>query len=102
MRLGLYARAVVLVISEFGRRNFENSSQGTDHGHGNMFFAVGGPVKQGLHGPDLTETEIANENWLDYEIDFRDIYKEAVGFLGGNPNTVFPEPQEKNNTVDFL
>ena len=100
--MGAYDDTVVLVISEFGRRNFENSSQGTDHGHGNMFFAVGGPVKQSLHGPDLTETEIATENWLDYEIDFRDIYKEAVGFLGGDPNAVFPEPQEKNNSVDFL
>ena len=102
VEMGAYDDTVVLVISEFGRRNFENSSQGTDHGHGNMFFAVGGPVKQGLYGPDLTENEIATENWLDYDLDFRDVYKEAIGFLGGDPAAVFPEPQEKNNVIDYL
>jgi uncharacterized protein (DUF1501 family) len=38
---------VVAVISEFGRTFHENGNRGTDHGHGNAMWVLGGPVKGG-------------------------------------------------------
>ena len=36
---------VILVISEFGRTVHENGNGGTDHGHGNVMWVMGGPVR---------------------------------------------------------
>ena len=41
------ADTVILTMSEFGRAVAENGSRGTDHGHGNAMFVIGGNVKGG-------------------------------------------------------
>jgi uncharacterized protein (DUF1501 family) len=47
-RLGpLFDDTVVLVMSEFGRTARENGNGGTDHGHGNVMWLLGGKVKGG-------------------------------------------------------
>jgi uncharacterized protein (DUF1501 family) len=38
---------VVVVISEFGRTFRENGNRGTDHGHGSVYWVVGGGVRGG-------------------------------------------------------
>ena len=38
---------VVVVISEFGRTFRENGNRGTDHGHGSVYWVLGGAVKGG-------------------------------------------------------
>jgi uncharacterized protein (DUF1501 family) len=40
-----YADTVILVISEFGRTVKENGNGGTDHGHGNVMWVMGGPIR---------------------------------------------------------
>src|SRR5437773_11090141 len=37
--------AVLITMSEFGRTARENGNRGTDHGHANVMFALGGPVR---------------------------------------------------------
>jgi uncharacterized protein (DUF1501 family) len=51
-RLGpLFDDTVVLVMSEFGRTARENGNGGTDHGHGNVMWLLGGKVNGGkVHG----------------------------------------------------
>jgi uncharacterized protein (DUF1501 family) len=101
--MGVWNDTLILLSSEFGRRNFENGSNGTDHGHGNVFFAIGGNVTGGLYGPDITESDVADNNWLPYGLDYRDIFKEAVGnHLGGNTGLVFPETQDINTTLNYI
>lgn len=39
--------SVVMVVSEFGRTFRENGDKGTDHGHGSVYWALGGGVKGG-------------------------------------------------------
>jgi uncharacterized protein (DUF1501 family) len=47
-RLGpMFDDTVVLVMSEFGRTARENGNGGTDHGHGNVMWLLGGKVKGG-------------------------------------------------------
>ncbi len=49
-----WQETVVLVISEFGRTAHENGDCGTDHGHGNVHWLLGGPVAGGKVYGDWT------------------------------------------------
>jgi uncharacterized protein (DUF1501 family) len=100
--MGLWEDTVILVMTEFGRRNYENGSGGTDHGHAFCELLIGGPVKGGVYGPDLVESDLTSE-FPDYAVDFRSIYKEVLsGHLGADPEPVFPEPLEKNAVLGVV
>jgi uncharacterized protein (DUF1501 family) len=43
----LWPGTVVIVLSEFGRTARENGNRGTDHGHGNTLWVLGGAVSGG-------------------------------------------------------
>jgi uncharacterized protein (DUF1501 family) len=51
-RLGpMFEDTTVVVMSEFGRTAHENGNGGTDHGHGNVMWLLGGRVNGGkVHG----------------------------------------------------
>jgi uncharacterized protein (DUF1501 family) len=42
-----WADSTVVVISEFGRTFKENGNRGTDHGHGSVYWVLGGAVRGG-------------------------------------------------------
>ncbi len=42
-----WKNTVVIVISEFGRTFRENGNKGTDHGHGCVYWVLGGSIKGG-------------------------------------------------------
>jgi uncharacterized protein (DUF1501 family) len=65
---------VVVVISEFGRTVHENGNRGTDHGHGNVIWVMGGPVKGGkVYGqwPGLATPQLYQERDLAITTDYR-------------------------------
>jgi uncharacterized protein (DUF1501 family) len=100
--MGVWSDTVVVVITEFGRRSYENGSAGTDHGHAFCELLVGGPVKGGVHGPDLVNADI-NAEYPSYAVDFRTPYKEVLAnHLGADPAPVFPEPLEKTVTLGIV
>ncbi len=43
-----WRNTVVVVISEFGRTFRENGNRGTDHGHGTVYWALGGSLRGGV------------------------------------------------------
>jgi uncharacterized protein (DUF1501 family) len=48
---------VVVVVSEFGRTFRENGDRGTDHGHGSVYWVLGGQVRGGrVAGPQVAST----------------------------------------------
>src|SRR5207253_2942993 len=52
---------VVVTMSEFGRTARENGNRGTDHGHANVMFVIGGPVRGGkVYGrwPGLEQSQL--------------------------------------------
>jgi len=92
------ADTVILTMSEFGRAVAENGSRGTDHGHGNAMFIIGGGVKGGaVHGtwPGLAVDQRYEGRDLAVTTDFRDVFSEVVmKHLGANQDTaarVFPD-----------
>ena len=67
---------VVVTMSEFGRTAKENGNRGTDHGHANCMFVMGGDVKGGkVHGkwPGLEKEQLYEERDLDITTDFREV-----------------------------
>lgn len=44
---GEWRNTVVVVVSEFGRTFRENGNRGTDHGHGTVFWMLGGGIRGG-------------------------------------------------------
>ncbi len=87
---------VVVTMSEFGRTARENGNRGTDHGHANVMFVMGGPVKGGkVYGrwPGLEQSQLYEGRDLAVTTDFRRVLAEAVYTHLGNKNLnqVFPE-----------
>lgn len=88
-------RVTVVVMSEFGRNARENGSQGTDHGHGNCMFVMGGATngRQVMRNwPGLGAGQLYQNQDLAITIDHRDILAEIVTRRLGNTalDYVFP------------
>jgi uncharacterized protein (DUF1501 family) len=67
---------VVIVMSEFGRTVRQNGTQGTDHGHGNVMWLMGGGVRGGrVHGewPGLETNALHEGRDLAVTTDFRQV-----------------------------
>jgi len=90
----------LVTMSEFGRTARENGSRGTDHGHANCMFVLGGDVKGGkVYGqwPGMEKEQLYEGRDLAVTTDFRDVLGELVSRHTGNPalQGVFPGYQPK-------
>jgi uncharacterized protein (DUF1501 family) len=88
-------RVTVVVMSEFGRVARENGSQGTDHGHGNVMFVMGGGIRGGrvlTQWPGLNPGQLYQNQDLHVTIDYRDVLAEIVHnrLANSNLDLVFP------------
>jgi uncharacterized protein (DUF1501 family) len=86
---------VIVTMSEFGRTAHENGNRGTDHGHANCMFVMGGPVQGGkVYGkwPGLGPGQLNEGRDLKLTTDFRSVLGEVIsGHLGSkNLAPVFP------------
>ena len=50
-----WSQTVVVVLSEFGRTFRENGTRGTDHGHGSVYWVLGGSI----HGGRIAGEQVA-------------------------------------------
>jgi len=83
--VGMWDDVVVMTYSEFGRRAAENGSRGTDHGTAAPHFVMGGNVKGGLYGEQVSLSRLEN-NDLQYTTDFKQVYASVIqGHLGFSP-----------------
>jgi len=86
---------VLVTMSEFGRTARENGTRGTDHGHANVMFVLGGPVKGGkVYGrwPGLDDRHLYEGRDLEVTTDFRGVLSESLLRHLGTKElpTVFP------------
>jgi uncharacterized protein (DUF1501 family) len=87
----------VVVISEFGRTFRENGNKGTDHGHGSVYWVMGGAVKGGRVTGDagpVTETSLNQNRDYPVLVDYRGLlgglFRRLYGLNGARLDRVFP------------
>ena len=99
---------VFVSMSEFGRTVRENGNHGTDHGHANCMFVMGGPIKGGRvysRWPGLNEGQLYQGRDLAVTTDYRSILGEIISRHLGERNlkSVFPgfanDPKQSFNLV---
>jgi len=88
-------RLTVVVMTEFGRRAYENASLGTDHGHGGMMLLMGGNLRvAGVYGewPGLESGQFYGPGDLAVTTDYRDVLGEICAKRLNNPalEKIFP------------
>ena len=86
---------VLLTLSEFGRTARENGNRGTDHGHANVMFVMGGKVNGGkVYGrwPGLDPDALYEARDLALTTDFRSVCSEVLArhLSRKNLTKVFP------------
>ncbi len=97
--MGEGAEQITLVtMSEFGRTAHQNGTGGTDHGHANVMFVLGGSVKGGeVYGrwPGLGSDQLNEGRDLTVTTDFRSVLAEASAHCLGTRHVqaVFPGSQ---------
>jgi len=89
------ADITVVTMSEFGRTAHENGNRGTDHGHANCMFVLGGGVAGGkVYGkwPGLEREQLYEGRDLAMTTDFRAVLGEIIDRRLGNKDlrAVFP------------
>jgi uncharacterized protein (DUF1501 family) len=88
---------VVVVISEFGRTFRENGDRGTDHGHGSVYWVMGGGINGGRTHGDQVKVDQANlfQNrdypvLTDYRAMFAGLFQRMYGLDVASAQRIFP------------
>ena len=98
-----WAQTVVVVLSEFGRTLRENGNRGTDHGHGSVYWVLGGGLSGGrvvgAQVPVAAHTLFQNRDYPvlnDYRAVLGGLWARMYGLSGEALQRVFPQttPQD--------
>ena len=104
--MGDQAENITLVtMSEFGRTARQNGTGGTDHGHANAMFVLGGKVRGGkVYGrwPGLADHQLNEGRDLAVTTDFRAVLGEVVSKSIGANNFDMVFPGAKLDPKHFL
>jgi uncharacterized protein (DUF1501 family) len=94
---------VVVVISEFGRTFRENGNRGTDHGHGSVYWVLGGGIKGGrIVGEQVAVDQAHLFQGRDYPVlnDYRALFggllQRMYGLDQGGLQRVFASAQPRD------
>ena len=88
-------RTTIVIMSEFGRRLKANESGGTDHGHGNLLWVLGGGIQGGRclgQWPGLANEQLDEHADLAITTDYRQVLSEMLlaRMRGAEVGKVFP------------
>lgn len=97
-------RVTVVVMTEFGRRVYENTGLGTDHGRASCMMLFGNNISGGkVHGkwPGLKPEQLEDPGDLKVTTDYRDILAELVAKRLKNPDVanIFPGHTAKFHNI---
>jgi uncharacterized protein (DUF1501 family) len=109
-RLGpLFEKTTIVVMSEFGRTVHQNGNNGTDHGHGNAMWIMGGPVAGGKVYGDwrgLEEAQLYEGRDIPVTTDFRvvlaQIAERHLRVSDSKLQALFPSMPERAATLGFI
>src|ERR1700761_295206 len=92
-----WRNTVVVVISEFGRTFRENGDRGTDHGHGSVYWLMGGGINGGrVLGPQVKVDQanlFQNRDYpvlTDYRAMFAGLLQRMYGLDVASVQRIFP------------
>jgi uncharacterized protein (DUF1501 family) len=95
-----WAKTTVIVVSEFGRTFRENGDKGTDHGHGSVYWVLGGSVRGGRIAGEQVSLQPGKLNQdrdlpvlTDYRALIGGIVSRVYGMSSQGLSTVFPAIQ---------
>lgn len=95
---GAWHDTVVVVLSEFGRTFRENGNSGTDHGHGSVYWVLGGGVRGGrIVGEQVAVSQSTLHQNRDYPVlneyraIFGGLFARMYGFNASQVARVFPD-----------
>jgi uncharacterized protein (DUF1501 family) len=95
----------VVTMSEFGRTAHQNGTGGTDHGHANVMFVLGGRVKGGrVYGkwPGLEDHQLNEGRDLTITTDYRAVLGEVISRTLRESNLEVAFPGARLNRNQFL
>ena len=98
-------RVTVIAMTEFGRRVGDNASNGTDHGTGSLFYALGGGVAGGqIAGswPGLADAQLASGEDLAITTDTRGLLAQCLERRLGSADALALFPDYMPATVPTL
>jgi uncharacterized protein (DUF1501 family) len=102
----VYQNTTIIVMSEFGRTIKENGNGGTDHGHGNVMWLLGGGIRGGtIYGKwnGLEPAQRYQGRDLAVTTDFRDVLgavlKRRFGVEGNKLQQIFPKYTGLHNHI---
>ena len=94
---------IVIVVSEFGRTFRENGDRGTDHGHGSVYWVLGGGIKGGrMAGRQVAVTQanlFQNRDWPvlnDYRSLIGGVLQKSYGLNQAQLMQIFPSAQPQD------
>ncbi|HTC83198.1 MAG TPA: DUF1501 domain-containing protein [Rhizomicrobium sp.] len=89
---------LVIVVSEFGRTFRENGNRGTDHGHGSVYWVLGGAVRGGrIAGPQVAVSQanlFQDRDWpvlTDYRALIGGVLGKSYGLSKAQLAQIFPQ-----------
>jgi uncharacterized protein (DUF1501 family) len=92
-----WSRTIVVVISEFGRTFRENGTRGTDHGHGSVYWVLGGALQGGRMAGDQVAVSAGTLNQnrdlpvlTDYRSLLGGVFQRMYSLDRGRVERVFP------------
>jgi uncharacterized protein (DUF1501 family) len=98
-----WSDTVVVVISEFGRTFRENGNRGTDHGHGSVYWVLGGSVRGGrVAGEQVrvqANTLFQNRDYPvlnEYRAMFGGLFARMYGLDAAQVERIFPGTRGKD------
>ena len=101
-----WGNTVVVVISEFGRTFRENGNRGTDHGHGSVYWILGGSIRGGTIAGEQIRVEQANlfQNrdypvLNEYRAFFGGTFARMYGLRGAQIENIFPGVHPKDAKI---
>jgi uncharacterized protein (DUF1501 family) len=94
---------IVVVLSEFGRTFRENGDRGTDHGHGSVYWVMGGSLKGGRMAGEEVKVEqkslLQNRDYPvlnEYRAVLGGVFHRIYGLQPDRLQKVFPSVQPKD------
>ncbi len=104
-----YAETAIVVLSEFGRTVAQNGNAGTDHGHGNVMWLMGGSIVGGrVHGEwtGLEDAALHEGRDLPVTTDYRTVLAQLcerhLRLSDANLADVFPDMPTRARSVQLI